>query len=826
MKIPYRWLREFVETEAEPKEVAERLTMAGIEVASLAAAAPELQGVLVAEVISVEPHPVGRGLTVCEVVTGERSYRVVCGAPNVRPGVRAALAPPGAVLPGGRRIGTATIRGTLSEGMLCSEAELGLGEDAEGILLLEAGAISGDDLVKHLGLDDTILEVEVTPNRPDCLSVAGLAREVSALTGGRLREPLIRVSETGPPAHQFASVLVEDADLCPRYGARVVTEVTVAPSPPWLARRLRAVGQRPINNVVDVTNYALWELGHPLHAFDADQVSASRVVVRRARPGESLTTLDGQTRALTTEMLVIADAQRAIAVGGVMGGANSEVGPATRTVLLEAAYFKPGSVRRTAKALGLSTEASYRFERGADIEAIPGALDRAAELIARVGGGRVASGWIDVYPTPQPARSVELRLARIRRLIGACPPRRAVGSILEGLGFSCRETADGFRVDVPSRRRDVTMEDDLVEEVTRVWGYGQIPSTVPSGALVLTRRPRHVVVQDTVRRTLAGSGLSEAVTLSLANPAHLAPLGFPPDDSRVVRLQNPLAADRSVLRTTLLAGLLEALQTNVRRQTPDVRLFEVGRVFEARGRGELPHEDTRVGLVLSGLRAPRSWFSDRGRTDVLDAKGLVEGVVSALGRGEVRVGPTSLACLEDGRGAALLADTVEVGFVGELHPRVIQAFDVPGPVMVAELSLDRLDALPGRVAAHRLLARFPAVARDLAVVVSADVPAAEVTRIIETDADPCLRKAVLFDVYQGDQVGAGRKSLAYGLLYQADDRTLTDTEVTAMHGRVVERLRRELEAEVRGPESSGRGDRAGRGADARDGHDNRTGDQA
>ena len=667
MKIPYRWLREFVETEAEPKDVAERLTMAGIEVASLATAAPELQGVVVAEVTAVAPHPAGRGLTVCEVLAGRRPFRVVCGAPNVRPGVRAALAPPGAVLPGGRRIGTATIRGTVSEGMLCSEAELGLGEDADGILLLEAGATSGEDLVTHLGLDDTILEVEVTPNRPDCLSVAGLAREVAALTGGRFLEPVVQVAETGPPATELASVVIEDPELCPRYGARVVTEVTVAPSPPWLARRLRAVGQRPINNVVDVTNYVLWELGHPLHAFDADRVAGRRVVVRRARPGEPLATLDGQARALTTEMLVIADPQRAIAVGGVMGGANSEVGPATRTVLLEAAYFKPGSVRRTAKALGLSTEASYRFERGADIEAIPGALDRAAELIARLGGGRVASGWIDVHPAPQPARSLEIRLARIRRLLGACPSRGAVGSILEGLGFSCRETVDGFRVAVPSRRRDVTMEDDLVEEVARVWGYGEIPSTIPSGALVLTRRPRHVVVQDTARRTLAGSGLSEAVTLSLANPAHLARLGVPPDDPRIVRLQNPLAADRSVLGRPSSQGPRD-LPDECRRQTLDVRLFEVGRASRREGAG------SRLARIPGwASRRPGSARLARGlgweRTDVLDAKGLVEGAASASAGARSR--RPDEPGVSRGRTRGCAPGRRRRGRVlGELHPRV------------------------------------------------------------------------------------------------------------------------------------------------------------
>ena len=803
MKILFGWLREFVETDATPKEVAERLTMAGIEVADVASAAPDLGGVVVARVLAVTPHPAGRGLTVCDVVAGSGRFRVVCGAPNVRAGALAAFAPPGAILGGGRRIEVATIRGTVSQGMLCSEAELGLGDDAEGILLLDGTAEAGADLVSSLGLNDSILEVEVTPNRPDCLCVAGLAREVAALTSGQFREPANEVTEGGPPAAELASVVIEDDDLCSRYGARVITDVVVGASPTWLAQRLRAVGQRPINSVVDVTNYVMWELGHPLHAFDADLVAGRQVIVRRARSGESLVTLDGQTRSLAEAMLVIADRDRPIAVGGIMGGANSEVGATTRTVLLEAAYFKPGSIRRTAKALGLATEASYRFERGADIEAIPTALDRAARLITVVAGGRIARGRIDVYPHPRSPLHLDLRLERLRRVVGACPPRATVGAILEGLGFPSRETAEGYRVEVPSRRRDVAMEDDLVEEVVRVWGYHHVPSTVPSGALVLTRRPRHVVVQETVRRTLAAAGLREAISLSLANPVQLEALGWSADDPRVVRLQNPLSAERSVLRPTLLAGLLEAIQTNVRRQSPDLRLFEVGRVFQARGRGELPDEDTRVGLVMSGLRTPRSWFAPRERLDVLDAKGAAESVVAALSRGEVQVGPTATPFLEDGRGAAVLVGATEIGVMGELHPRVARAFDLAAPVMVAELSLDRLDALPGRVTVYRPLVRFPAVPRDLAIVVAADVPAGEVSRVIETDADPCLRSVALFDVYQGDQVGPGRKSLAYGLLYQAEDRTLTDAEVNAMHGRLVERLRVAFGAEVRGVAAEG-----------------------
>jgi len=746
----------------------------------------------------VTPHSAGGTLRVCEVSTGGERYRVVCAAPNVRAGVRAAFAPPGATLPGGRAVAVATIRGVASEGMLCSEAELGAGDDAGGILLLGADAPVGADLVSHLGLDDAILEVEVTPNRPDCLSILGVARELAALTGSRLRPPDCTVREDPGITTAGWRVTIEDPELCPRYAARLITDVTVGPSPAWLAQRLRAADLRPINNVVDVTNYVLWEMGHPLHAFDGDLLAGRHVVVRRTRPGETVVTLDGQSRPLAESMLVIADAERAVAVAGVMGGANTEVRDTTRTVLLESAYFAPASIRRTAKALGLSTEASYRFERGADVEGLRDALDRAARLIAELGGGRVAAGVLDAYPVPRRPITVPLRLERIERVVGACPPRPVVADILRGLGFPATERNNAFEVVVPAFRRDIAIEDDLVEEIARIWGYARIPSTLPSGTLALTRRPRHLASLDTARRSLTAAGCQEAVSLSFVDPAHLRHLGLAPDDPRVVRLQNPLAADRSVLRPTLLLGLLEALATNVRRQTPDVRLFEIGRAFEGRGAGELPREDTRVAVALTGLRALRAWHAPRARVDVFDVKGAVEGLVEALGRGEVEVEPVTAPYLEESRAATVRVQGTPVGLLGELHPDVQRAFDLPTPVYVAELSLDALEALPSRPAQHRSLARYPGVLRDLAVVIPVAVASADVGRAIDAVRPPSLRRVSLFDVYEGPQVGPGRKSLAYSLLYQADDRTLTDAEVNAAHAHVVDRLRAKLGAEVRG----------------------------
>lgn len=816
MKISSRWLREYVATDLSAQAVADCLTNGGIEVSAVTPLVSGLAGVVVGHIEAIEKEVgVTRGgyrLKLCRVTTGGGQFSVVCGAPNTVVGSRAAFAVPGATLPGGRRVEVATIRGSRSEGMLCSEKELGIGEDADGILLLPADAPLGADLIGYLGLDDWILEVEVTPNRPDCLSVVGVAREVAALTGAPFRLSAIHVKEGEADAARLASVVVEDPDLCPRYAARVIAGLTAAPSPPWLAQRLRAVGLRPINNLVDVTNYVLWELGHPLHAFDYDTVAEHTIVVRRARAGERLTTLDGQERELTDSTLLIADPTRAIGLAGVMGGANTEVTERTRTVLLESAYFHPASIRRTARALGLATEAAYRFERGADIEGLREALDRAAQMMAELGGGSVAKGVLDVYPAPRPQPRIRLRVERIQRVIGSCPPRAEVTRILRGLGLGVDDRKPELEIEVPSFRRDIALEDDLVEEVIRVWGYGQIPSTLSSGTLSLVRRPATLALIDQVRRALVGAGFAEVITMSFVDPERLELLGWEPASPDLLALRNPLSRDRSLLRPTLAVGLLELLAANLRRQNPDVRCFEVGRVFASGGPEGLARENLRVGIALTGMRAARAWYVRREGVDFYDAKGLVEHVLAALGIEEYEVSPRTearaalrdganapaLSFLEAGRSAVLLVGGTLLGWLGEVTLPVREVFDLPAPVFLAELDLDRLGALPRRPVRYRALPRFPAVQRDLALVVSADLTAAAVTQALRSIREPLLRGVMLFDVYTGDQVGAGRKSLAYTLLYQAEDRTLTDQEVNELHARIVERLRQRLDAALRG----------------------------
>src|SRR3989441_5682909 len=523
MKIPYKWLQEFVDLRLSPAEAADRLTNAGIEVAAVTPLAPDVRGVVVGEIEAIERElgeSHGHRLLLCRVSTGSQKFSVICGAPNTKVGVRAAFAPPGAVLPGQRRVETATIRGVPSQGMLCSERELGFGPEPEdGILVLDGDAPLGRDLVAHLGLDDHVLEVEVTPNRPDCLSVLGVARELAALTGARLRAPKIVLKEAGPPARTLVRVRIEAPDLCHRFTARAITGVTVGPSPAWLQARLRAVGLRPISNVVDVTNYVLWELGHPLHAFGAARVADATIVVRRARPGERFITLDGQARTLDASMCVIADPERAIGLAGVMGGQNSEVTDATTRVLLESAYFDPGTTRRTSRALDLKTDAAYRFERGADIEGLLDASARTAQLIAELAGSLVARGVIDVYPRKRRPVRVRLRMARVKRVLGVAPPAAQARRILAGLGLGVRARGADLDVTVPSFRRDLAIEDDLVEEVIRVWGYDRIPTTFGRGTVALARDSDSGRQERIVREALVGAGLTECVTYAFSDPA-------------------------------------------------------------------------------------------------------------------------------------------------------------------------------------------------------------------------------------------------------------------------------------------------------------------
>jgi phenylalanyl-tRNA synthetase beta chain len=821
MKIVYSWLADHVDGELPlPEALAERLTFGGLEVEGIMRT-PTHPGVVVGVVRRCEAHPDADRLTVCTVDDGSGATRqVVCGAPNVREGMRAPYAPPGIRLPGDLEIAEREVRGVASAGMLLSARELDLWDDHVGLLDLGPDAAAGAPLAEVLGLGDAVLEVSATPNRPDALSHVGVARDAAALLELGFSIPRADVVEGADAAGDAATIFIDDPVGCPRYVARVIEDVTIGPSPVWLAARLASAGIRPINNVVDVTNYVLLELGHPLHAFDLDRLGGATIRVRRAKGGEVMRTLDDVERRLEPDDLVIADAAVPVALAGVMGGGDSEVTGKTRRILLESAYFEPVGVRRTARRHGLHTEASHRFERGADPNVVRLAADRAAALIAELCGGRVRKGAIDVHPAPAEAGRVTLRFARTDAVLGMPVPPRTQVAILERLGFRClSEDAGEGTFEVPTFRTEMTREVDLIEEVARIHGYDAIPATLPA------RRPEpepeaeapaaHVgAVVGRLREAAAAAGCREVVNYSFLSEDEVrAVLAADESDvdrreGRLLRISNPLSAEQSVMRTTVLVSLLSNLRHNRRFQRGDLALYEIGRVYLA-DPGGLVHEPTRFAAIFSGRRAPVAWTTGDEKVDFYDAKGLVEAALARAGlhSRDVRFVPSAAALPWLHPGSACRVETVDgkdLGWLGEVHPLVAERLDVPRGVMAVELEVDAIAGVARLVPEYAGVPRFPAVLRDLAVVVDAGLPADRVRAALEAplpeaeSAGIRVVEATLFDVFTGPQVGEGKRSLAWAIRYQAEDRTLTETEAAGVQEALVTRLERDLGARLRG----------------------------
>ncbi|OGW61049.1 MAG: phenylalanine--tRNA ligase subunit beta [Nitrospirae bacterium RBG_16_64_22] len=803
MRLSLNWLREFVDITVSPEELAHRLTMAGFEVEGIHRMGEGIGDVVVAEVLTVRRHPNADKLSLCDVSDGERRYAVVCGAPNVRAGAKAPLARPGASLPGGVTIKKSKIRGEVSEGMLCSERELGLAKESDGICLLPESLSTGRPIVEALGIDDVILEVAVTPNRPDALSVLGLAREVSALFGLPLRLPPTDVAESGEPISALARVDVTDTVLCPRYAARVIRGVTVGPSPMWLVRRIEAAGLRPINNVVDVTNYVLMEMGQPLHAFDLAHVAESRLIVDRASAGEKIVTLDGCERILDREILTIRDTRGPLAVAGVMGGEGSGVSAGTGDVMLESAYFLPSAIRRTSKALGVASESSYRFERGVDPENVVRALDRAARLILEVAGGSAAGGRIDVRAGKAPEKTVTVGIDRLGRRLGKNIGAAEAAGILGRLGFGVTMGGEMLSALVPSHRVDIAEEVDLVEEIARLHGYDAIPETIPIGRPTPPIPGTRWVLAREARAILAGMGFDEAVHLSFTDDVRIS--SFLPEADirrRMPRLANPLAEDAAFLRGTAWTSLLDTWRRNESRGADRGRLFEVTTVF-AREASGVAERVVLAGLI-AGSREPEGWWGRPPAADFFDAKGVVEGIAAALDvmdadvvRGE------SDPLLHPGRQGRLTVAGRDAGSFGEIHPDLVKAWGLSAVCLLFELDLDVLAA--GRREGIRFARQSnqPSVERDLAVMIDSGVPYAEVHSVMSGVEDPKIEKFFLFDQYAGAPLPSGRKSLGLRVVYRLPDRTLTEEEVGTVQTEIVRRLRDRLGAEVRGAGSPG-----------------------
>ena len=808
MRAVWSWLGELCELDraVDADEGARVLTAAGLEIEEITRIGSEFSGVVVAEVVSAAKHPKADKLTLVEVIDrdGGSPTTVVCGAPNVpAPGGRVLWARPGARLPGGFEIGKRELKGVLSAGMLCSQKELDIGDDDSGIVVLAGGDRDvdlGADAASALGLSEVVFEVGVPANRPDALGHVGLARELVALVGGRMRPldvDLSAVTDESLIADELVAVDVDDPAQCRRYVARVIDGVRIGPSPLWMQQRLRAVGVRPLSNLVDVTNYVMFELGQPLHAFDAARLSGSRISVRGARPDERLVTLDEVERDLVTEDLVIADDSGAVALAGVMGGQSTEVGDSTQRVLLESANFEPLTIRRTARRLGLHSESSYRFERAVDPNIAGQAAARAALLFARLASGRVAAGAVDAHPAPLKSKSVAMRASRATALTGVEFGVHRARELLERLGCQTEaQSEDVVMAHVPTARPDLTREVDLIEEVMRLHGFDKVPATLPPSTVEPSRRLDRRPLA--AREALVREGLSEAVTFGFTSPERIEHMRFAEDDrrARALVIDNPMTVEQSVLRTSLWPNLLAAVARNLAHEVRDVALFEIGPVFLPRSNDDLADEPRRVAAVLSGRSA--GWLVPGDEYGVHDAVGVMEAVVQAV------MGPSASAVELDTTGqipflhpgiSAVIRGPGPgcLGEIGEVHPQVRKAFDIAFPVFGFELDLEALEA--PKPLQMTPIARYPAITRDISFFVQEDVEASKIKGIIAECAPLWLdRVAVLEDYRDRDRVPTGQKGMLWSLTYRSPERTLTDAEVDGAHKSLEEALLGQLSA--------------------------------
>jgi len=779
MQTSYKWLLEWVDFSFSPRELAEKLTAVGLAVETVEPLFPNLDGLLVGKVELVEKHPEADRLTVCTISVGKEKKRVVCGGPNVKSGQKVAYAPVGSQLPSGVQINLANIRGVESAGMICSEFELGLGIDKDGIMVLDSGVEVGKRLVDELDLDDWKIAVELTPNRPDCLSVTGIAREIAALVGGKLKRPKINFKEADEKTESFVSVETTEPERCPRYAARLVRKVKIGPSPFWLKKKLLIAGMRPINNVVDSTNLVMLEFGHPLHAFDFQRFGSKRVVVRRAKDKEKFVTLDGVERILTSEDLLITNGKVGSALAGVMGGLESEIFDNTREVLLEAAYFDPQTIRRTRKRLELLTESALRFEKGTDVNALPLALDRCAQLLAELADGEVLAGIVDDYPKPKGPVKISLRPIRASQILGAEITTPEVVDYLTRLEMHV-STGKELQVSVPTFRVDIKEEADLIEEVARLYGYDKIPSVQRGGGSLVPKLSPFEVAAARLRELLVGRGFCEAVNSSLGNPKVFSRAGF----ENLITLANPLSEEQSVLRPMLLVSLVETVGRNHSAGNAAVRMFELSKIFRP---ANPPLENWRLGLVLSSDAVPH-WREKGREADFYDFAGVLEKLFAAFLSRPPRLEPKDTLPAFFEREFALKVGNETLGVAGELSYDWAKDYHIKKPCFLADIDWEMLLKLAGSEKPFKPFSRFPAVQRDAALIAPAELLVGDIFDEIGKSSEPLLEKVLLFDLYTGPQAGEGKKSLALSFLYRSAEKTLTDAEVDTIHEKLVSRL--------------------------------------
>jgi phenylalanyl-tRNA synthetase beta chain len=803
MKFTLNWLKNYIDTgDLTPEQLSDELTMLGLEVDSITPLFQDLAALKTGLVVSRQDHPDADKLSLCQVQIGEETHQIVCGAPNVREGLCVVVALPGAVLPGNFKISKSKIRGIQSFGMICSERELGLSNEHDGIMELPEGTQHGQSFIEAMQLSDICVDVDLTPNRSDCASVIGVARELASVVKQPLSLPVSGATIT-TNSSQF-SVEIINPDLCPRYAGKLIRNVKIGPSPWWLRKLLISVGSRPINNVVDITNFVMLEFGQPLHAFDFDNLDGGKIIVRTPSDNElKFSTLDETERTLDPEMLMICDGKQPIAVAGVMGGLNSEVSAETTTVLLESACFNPVSVRKTARKLNLSTDASYRFERGVDPQGTINALNRAAQLICELAGGEMVDDGIDCYPGKVDVPPITLSVDRTNTLLGLELTSEQISALLESIGILCAPTDNNsLIVTVPSFRVDIEREADLVEEVARLYGYNNIPTTLPTVSLSYPEQDPSRLKRLSICKELTKLGYTEAINYSFIANKHIAMLGIQEGDKRFksLALLNPLSEDQAVMRTSLLPGLLENVKRNINFQRPAIRLFELGKVFFPQGENEQPVEENRLAGVLSGNLYGESapLYYKHTPVDIFDAKGCVELIIAEMDLGKVSVdcelhfripeAEQGDVYATEGYSLDLFYNDCKVGSLGSFKSDVLRAFAIKNKVYYFDLDFDALCGLQTKNVKFSSLPVYPSVKRDIALVVEEQVSAGQLLTAVQTSNDQLIEKSEIFDIFQGEKIPAGYKSVALTITYRSQSKTLTEKNVEKSHSKIVRML--------------------------------------
>jgi phenylalanyl-tRNA synthetase beta chain len=796
MLVPLKWLNEYVKIDdIDPQEFADRMTMSGSKVEEVIETGKEIENVVTGRIVKIEKHPNAEKLVVCQMDVGSETIQIITGADNVREGQIVPVALHGSKLPGGVKIKRGKLRGLESNGMLCSAAELGLGEyvpnAAAGIYILPEDTKVGVDIKDVLNLGNAVIDFEITSNRPDCLSMIGMAREASVTFNRPLSIPEIHVKENGQDVNDFIDVEIKAKDLCTRYGVRIVRNVKIEESPDWMKERLKDAGVRPINNIVDITNYVMLEYGQPLHAFDYDKISGKKIIVRRAKDGENLKTLDGKDRKLDNSMLVIADPEKPLVVAGVMGGEDSEVTEKSSNILFETANFNGTSVRLTSKKLGFRTEASSRFEKGIDPNIALDALNRAAELVVELKAGEVVSGVVDNYDNELRPWTVDISPDRINRFLGTDIPKDKMVSILESLKIDVVDKdKDVMKAVIPTFRADIELEEDIAEEIARIYGYNNIESTRIKGEALEGGLNREQKIEDIARDILTGSGLYETITYSIVSPDDFDKINIPKNSAlrNTITILNPLGRDLSIMRTTLIPSMLEVIARNYSKKIESAGFFELGRVYWPLDDkiSKLPEEKN---MLVIGMY---------GDCDFYDIKGCIELLLQSLGIRKYEFKRESdNATFHPGKAAKLEVKRKNIGVVGEIHPDIIERFDIPKHVYICELDFDEMVDLAELDKHFKPLPKYPSIERDMALLVDRNIMASEIEDIIREKGGNLIESIKLFDVYEGKQIPEGKKSIAYSIVYRSDSRTLKDDEVNKVHDSIIKSVESNLGAQLR-----------------------------